>query len=122
MVTRRACYVGARRASPALLWMSSSDSGWSRRLDLVTEVGGDGAVDFAHEVPFEAADDHLLGASLGESSGHVGLRRCVPAQTTDDDHVQRPVGVAVAVAVEAVVLLPTGGGVDRGDPAQGRER
>ena len=69
------------------------------------EVGGDGAVNLADEVPFEAADDHLVGASFGESSGHVVLGRLVPAEPADDDDVERPVGVAIAVAVEPVVLL-----------------
>ena len=70
------------------------------------EVGGDGAVDFADDVSFEAAHDHLRGASFGESAGHVGLGRWVPAESAGDDDVQRPVGLAVAVAVEAVMLLP----------------
>ena len=55
----------------------------------------------------------FVGASLGESSGHVGLGRWVPAESADDDDVQRPVGLAVAVAVEPVVLLTAGGRVDR---------
>ena len=69
------------------------------------EVGGDGAVDLAGDGSVEAADDHLGGPSLGESSSHVGLGRLVPAESADDDDVQCPVGVAVAVAVEPVVLL-----------------
>ena len=96
---------------PKLLWMSSSDSWWSVDL-LEPQVGGDGAVDLADEVPFEAANDDLVGASLGEPPGHVGLGWLMPAEPADDDHVQRPVGVAVAVAVEPVVLLTAGGGVD----------
>jgi hypothetical protein len=40
---------------------------------LLAEVGGDGAVDLADDVAFEAADDHLGGASLSESAGHVCL-------------------------------------------------
>jgi len=77
------------------------------------EVGGEGAVDFADEVSFEAPHDQLLGASFGESAGHVCLCWRVPAQSADDDHVERPVGVAVAVAVEAVVSLPARRGVYR---------
>ena len=76
------------------------------------EVGGDGLVDLAGDVSFEAAHDHLLGASFGEPPGHVGLGRGVPAQAADDDHVERPVGVAVPVEVEPVVLLAAGRGID----------
>ena len=69
------------------------------------EVGGDGAVDLADEVSFEAAHDHLVGASFGQSSGHVGLGRWVPAESADDDDVERPVGVAIAVAVKRTLLI-----------------
>jgi hypothetical protein len=41
------------------------------------------------------------------------LRRWVPAEPADDDDVERPVGVAVAVAVESTMPLTAGGGVDR---------
>jgi hypothetical protein len=72
---------------------------------LDAEVDGDGSVDLAGDVSFEATDDHLVGASLGQSPGHVGLGRGVPAEAADDDDVERPVGVAVSVEVEPVVLL-----------------
>jgi hypothetical protein len=80
--------------------MSSSDSWCLVGLVLEPEVGGDGAVDLADEVPFEAADDHLVGASLGEASFHVGLGRLVPPEAADDDDVECPVGVAITRRAE----------------------
>src|SRR3954451_10188175 len=45
---------------PKLPWMSSGLCGGSFEGLRVSEVGGDGAVDLADEVSFEAAHDHLL--------------------------------------------------------------
>ena len=99
--------------APTLPWMSGSSDAVLLELLCWGEVRGDGAADFAGEVSFEAAHDHLLGSPFSEPSCHVGLRWRVLSESADDDHVERPVGLAVAVAVQAVVSLPARRGVDR---------
>ena len=69
---------------------------------LLGEVGAEGAVDLAGGVALEAADDLRLGPAFGEASLHVGAGAFAVAEPTDDDHVQRTVGLTVSTAVEAM--------------------
>jgi hypothetical protein len=85
-----------------LLWMSTAVVGG---LSGGVEVVSDGLVDFAGDVELEAADDLFPGLALGEAAGHVVLGRSVPAESADDDDVERGVGLAVAAAVEPVSVL-----------------
>jgi hypothetical protein len=86
------------------------------------EVGDDGLVDLSGDVALQAADDLFAGLALGESLGHVGLGGWMPAESADDDGVERTVGLAVTAAVEPVSLLAARRRVDRGRPAERRER
>src|SRR5215213_8996925 len=99
---------------PWMLPYESSGS-WERR-GFAHEV-----VDLAGEVALDAADGLELGVALGGLAGDIGLGLGVNAHAGDGGHVQGPVGLTVAAAVEAVALGLAGGGGQRGDPAQHRE-
>jgi hypothetical protein len=63
-----------------------------------SQIGLECSVELADYCSFEAADD-LLGLTFLCSAGHVLLCRFVPAQSVDDDQVDRAVGVTVTAAV-----------------------
>jgi hypothetical protein len=57
-----------------LLWLSSGR-------------GGEGSVDLAGDVAFEAADDFFLCEAFGGAAFDVGAGALVPAQSADHDAV-----------------------------------
>ena len=57
-------------------------------------------VDLAGNVSLEAADDLLLGFALGGPLCDISSGALIASHTADGDHVQRSVGVAVAVSVQ----------------------
>jgi hypothetical protein len=59
-------------------------------------------VEVAGEVALDAAADLAGGLAFGGAAGGVGDGRLVVAEPADRDGVQGPVGVAVAVGVDAV--------------------
>src|SRR6266550_8423655 len=79
-------------------------------------------VDLAGDVALEAADDLELGMALGGAPSDVVLGGLVDAQAGDNDQVQGAVGVAVTAPIEPVPLGLAGGGAQRCDTAQHRER
>ena len=54
--------------------------------------------------------------------GQVSAGRLMMPEPVEDDHVQRPIGLPVPAAVEAVVTGPTRGSLHRADSAQPGER
>ena len=54
-------------------------------------VGSEGAVEFAGDEAFEAADGFFLGVAFGEAAVHVAAGSFAVAQPDEDDHVQGPV-------------------------------
>ena len=59
-------------------------------------------VEVAGEVALDAAADLAGGLAFGGAAGGVGDGRLVVAEPADRDGVQGPVGVTVAVGVDAV--------------------
>src|SRR5829696_9591908 len=84
--------------------------------------GGEDPVDFTGNVSLQTTDDLLLGLALGGTLGNVGSGTLVAAHAAEGDHVQRPVGVAVAMTVQTVAdTLLARRGRDGRRPAQVRE-
>ena len=85
------------------------------------EVGSEGAVELSGDEAFEVADGVFFGFALGDAAVEVAAGSFAVAEPDDDDHVQCPVGVAVAGEVEPVTAgAPAGRGDWRGR-AQVRE-
>ena len=59
-------------------------------------------VNLAGDVALEHADGLALGATVFDPAFHVGLGSRIRCQPGDHDVPQRPVGLAVPAAVEAV--------------------
>ena len=66
------------------------------------EVGSQCAVDLSCEVALEAADGFFFGFAFGDAAVEVAAGSVAVAEPDDDDHVQCPVGGAVAGEVEPV--------------------
>src|SRR5829696_525182 len=73
-------------------------------------------------IALQAADDFLLGLALADPAGEVVLGRLVVAQPGHHDSVERCVGLAVPTPIQPMPLGLARGGLDRGGPAQHRER
>jgi hypothetical protein len=65
---------------------------------------GEEVVEVPGEVAFQALQCSLRGLPFGLLAGKVGAGRCVVAGAGDRDDVQRAVELAVAAAVEPVLL------------------
>ena len=79
------------------------------------------AEDGAREVALERAERFQAALARLLFALEVGARSGVAAALDDRDFVQRRVELAVAMAVEAVSALLTGGRVDRRNTGQSRE-
>ena len=79
------------------------------------------AVDLAGDVAFWAVLGFSGGFAFGGSFGDVGLGVWAVAAGGDGDGVQRVVGLAVAVAVEAVAGVLAGGRFEWGDAGEAGE-
>lgn len=98
------------------LWMSS-DCGknvagllWHGADDVLVEVTGD--------VAFEAADGFAATLALGDAAVHVVACARIPAQSAENDRVERGVGLAVASAVQPAALGLARGSLNRTGAAQ----
>jgi hypothetical protein len=86
------------------------------------EVCGEGAVQLAGDVAFEATDDVLFGLSLAGAAFGVVTCAFVTTQTREHDGVKGAVGAAVTAAVEPVAAGFAGGCFDGVDAAERGER
>src|SRR6266540_2879840 len=80
-------------------------------------IGAQCVVGLAGDVALEAAEDLASVEAVGGASGNVGARLVTVSEPADGDHVQGPVGLAVAAVVEAVAGGAAGAGGDRGGAA-----
>jgi hypothetical protein len=83
---------------------------------------GEVSVDLAGDVALEDAHDLRFGASFEQAPFDVGARAWIRTHAGEHDAPQGVVGKAVAAAVEPVADRLARRGVDRGDPAEVRER
>src|SRR5690242_369289 len=79
---------------------------------------GEGVVDLAGDIAFEAAEDVSFGQTFGGAAGDVVAGALVVAHADQDDGVQGAVGGAVTAAVEAVAVSASRGCGDGGDAGQ----
>jgi hypothetical protein len=70
-------------------------------------------VDLAGYVALETSDDVGLGQAFLGPPFHIGAGAGVVAEPAENDHVEGPVGVAVAAAVESVSVGAAAAGGDR---------
>src|SRR5919202_2074851 len=80
--------------------------------------GSQQAVDLASQVALQAANDLRLGEPLGGPSRDVVLGTWVPTHPADGEQIERPIGVAIATAVEPMAGGPARGGRQRRDSTQ----
>jgi hypothetical protein len=64
----------------------------------------------ADDVALQATNDLALGLTLRGAPGYILLGTRLASDSVERDHVQRPVGVSVAMRVEAVPHGLAGGG------------
>src|SRR5687768_14575643 len=83
--------------------------------------GSENPVDFTGDVSLEAADDLLFGLAFGGALSDVGSGALVMAHATDSDHVECPVGVTVAMAVQTMADRLTRGRRNWRDTTQVRK-
>src|ERR1700754_3563108 len=104
-----------RSILPKLLWVSSGGrDGWLPACEDLVDLSGD--------VPFEAADDLLLGLAFGSASGNVGAGVRVPGHAGDGEDVEGIVRLAIAAAIEAITHGLAGTGRNGCDAAEVSER
>src|SRR5579862_955101 len=78
-------------------------------------------VEVAGEVAFEAADGFACGLAFAGSAGDVVAGGLVDAAAVDQDGVEGLVELAVAAAVEAVAVVQSARGGDRGGAGEACE-
>ena len=79
------------------------------------------SVDHVGQVPFEGTDGLHRRLALSQAAAVVGAAGRVVAELDDGHDVQDPVDAPVAGPGQAVALLVTGGGFDRGGAVPGGE-
>ena len=85
-------------------------------------IGDEPVVDVACDEALQAADDVLLGESLGGAPPDVVDGRLVPAHQHDHDSVERRVGLSLPASNEPVPVRDTRRRGDRASAAELRER
>src|SRR5664279_1042608 len=86
----------------AVCWSSVSD--WVRVFRC--QIGPERGVDLADDCTFEAADDLLLGFSLGGAALNVGSGGRVPAQSVDHDEVYNGISCTPILRAISAIELP----------------
>src|SRR6218665_1573644 len=101
---------------------SSGDLGSFRVRGDVFDAGVEEEVDLAGEVSLQAADDLHLGGALGGLLRAVRLRSWIEPEPGNNGQVEGAASLSVSAAGGAGVVCHSGGGGQRRDAAEHRER